>query len=248
MLPEGQDPDDLARSGGPQAIGEVLRRAQPLAEMLFLRETEGQRFDTPEKRAGLERRLRELTGQIADETLRRHYAADMDQRLTAFLGSAARPRRVGRPNAARAARGARAFADPGPRVGIAGAALPTPRHLARRPREAPREIAILAILIGHPSSAGAAFRGGRRARDRQRGARRLSRQIARARPRQAYGAPSAWAQALEFGGPGGRTRAHLEPGRRDAELVVPARRGRDLRRRARPSANHGLATKFRGAK
>ncbi len=150
MLPEGQDPDDLARSGGAQAIGEVLRRAQPLAEMLFHRETDGQRFDTPEKRAGLERRLRELVASIADETLRRHYAVDMDQRLAAFLGLAG-PAQARRP-AERFARGVRraAFADPGPRVGIAGAALPTPRHLARRPREAPREIAILAILIGHP--------------------------------------------------------------------------------------------------
>ncbi len=199
MLPEGQDPDDLARSGGPQAIGEVLRRAQPLAEMLFLRETEGQRFDTPEKRAGLERRLRELTGQIADETLRRHYAADMDQRLTAFLGLAG-PAPARRPPE-RGARGPRRppFADPGPRVGIASAALPTPRHLARRPREAPREITILAILVGHPvllerhfeevaaleiASAGlAAFRD------------KLL-----ALPAPADGAPEAWAQALDSAG------------------------------------------------
>ncbi len=152
MLPEGQDPDDLARSGGPQAIGEVLRRAQPLAEMLFLRETEGQRFDTPEKRAALEKRLRELVGLIGDETLRRHYASDMGQRLAAFLGLAGpTPARPPGRNERFSPRGRRAgFMDPGPKVGIAGAALPTPRHLARRPREAPREIAILAILIGHP--------------------------------------------------------------------------------------------------
>src|ERR1700734_4309384 len=47
LLPEGQDPDDLARSGGPEAIGEVLRGAKPFAETLFLRETEGQTFETP---------------------------------------------------------------------------------------------------------------------------------------------------------------------------------------------------------
>jgi DNA primase len=150
MLPEGQDPDDLVRSAGPAAMGEVLRGAQPLAEMLFLRETEGQRFDTPEKRAGLERRLRELVGVIADETLRRHYAADMNQRLAAFLGLSG-PAPARRP-AERPARGRRAsFFDAGPRVGIAGAALAAPRHLARRPSETPREIAILAVLLGHPS-------------------------------------------------------------------------------------------------
>ena len=63
-----------------------LRPRPPLAEMLFLREAEGQRFDTPERRAALERRLRELTGAIADETLRRHYQADMEARLANFLG------------------------------------------------------------------------------------------------------------------------------------------------------------------
>ena len=196
MLPEGQDPDDLARSGGGQAIGEVLRRAQPLAEMLFQRETEGRRFDTPERRAGLERRLRELVASIADETLRRHYAADMDQRLAALFGPAAPA--PARRSPERFARGARrlGFVDPGPRVGVAGAPLPTPRHLARRPREAPREIAILAILIGHPSLlerhfeevasleiAGAALAA---FRDKLLGL-----------PAQAYGAASAMAEALE---------------------------------------------------
>jgi len=152
MLPEGQDPDDLARSGGAPAIAEVLRGAQPLAEMLFLRETEGQIFDTPEKRAALEKRLRELVGQIGDETLRRHYVADVDQRLAAFLGLVERaaPARRGFERSGRAGRRP-AFFDAGPRVGIAGAALSAPRHLARRPRETPREIAILAVLIGHPA-------------------------------------------------------------------------------------------------
>src|SRR5271170_3389075 len=131
-------------------IGGVLRGAKPFAEMLFLRETEGQTFETPERRAGLERRLRELSGAISDETLRKHYAVDMARRLNALFGSA--------PAVAPAARfrdrprGGRrgAFFDPGPRVGIAGAHLPAPGLAARRPREAPREIAILAILIGHP--------------------------------------------------------------------------------------------------
>ena len=152
LLPEGQDPDDLVRSGGAPAIAETLGRAQPLADMLFNRETEGRAFDTPEKRAALERRLREFTGQIGDETLRRHYALDMERRLAEFLGlgapAAARPER--RERFGRAGRRPGYF-DPGPRVGIAGAALPAPPHrLAGRPREAPREIAILAILIGHP--------------------------------------------------------------------------------------------------
>jgi DNA primase len=151
LLPDGQDPDDLARSGGAEAIAEVLRGAKPFAEMLFARETEGQNFETPEKRAGLERRLRDLTGAITDETLRKHYAADMGQRLQAFFGPAAARFPAARPRVS-GQRGARArgFPDPGPRVGIAGAHLPPPTLGARKSRESPREIAILAILLGHP--------------------------------------------------------------------------------------------------
>ena len=149
LLPEGQDPDDLARSGGREAIAEVIARAQPFAEMLFQRETEGQTFDTPEKRAGLERRLRELTAAITDETLRKHYSADMARRLGLLFGpSAARGPQAPARDRPRSRRGA--VFDPGPRLGIASTPLPAPRLAVRKPRDPPREIAILAILIGHP--------------------------------------------------------------------------------------------------
>ena len=86
LLPEGQDPDDLIRLSGPAAMAEHLKDARPLADMLFMRETDGERFDTPEQRAALERRLGEAVGKIADETLRRHYQADVKRRLSAFFG------------------------------------------------------------------------------------------------------------------------------------------------------------------
>ena len=57
LLPEGQDPDDLVRASGPTAMAEVLKGARPFADMLFARESEDQRLDTPESRAALERRL-----------------------------------------------------------------------------------------------------------------------------------------------------------------------------------------------
>ena len=60
-LPEGHDPDDLVREGGREAIGEVLGAARPLAQVLWMRETEAGGLDTPERRAALEARLAELT-------------------------------------------------------------------------------------------------------------------------------------------------------------------------------------------
>ena len=65
----------------PGAIAEVLAAARPLADMLWARETESGRFDTPERRAGLEARINELDRPIADEAVRRYYRQDLRERL-----------------------------------------------------------------------------------------------------------------------------------------------------------------------
>src|SRR5215211_3988098 len=81
LLPEGQDPDDLARSGGRAAIEEVISVARPLAEVIWSRENEGGSFATPERRAALEARIGELTNGIRDEVVRRYYRQDLTERL-----------------------------------------------------------------------------------------------------------------------------------------------------------------------
>jgi DNA primase len=80
-LPDGQDPDDLARSGGRAAIEDVLGAARPLADVLWTRESEAGSFDTPERRAALEARLGEVTAAVGDETVRRYYKQDFSARL-----------------------------------------------------------------------------------------------------------------------------------------------------------------------
>jgi DNA primase len=81
LLPEGQDPDDLARASGRGAIEEVISAARPLADVLWSREIEGGTFATPERRAGLEARIGELSNTIHDEVVRRYYRQDLAQRL-----------------------------------------------------------------------------------------------------------------------------------------------------------------------
>ncbi|ABD86540.1 DNA primase [Rhodopseudomonas palustris] len=81
LLPEGQDPDDLARSGGRAAIDEVIGSARGLADVLWTREIQSGSFATPERRAALEARINELTNGIRDEVLRRYYRQDMAERL-----------------------------------------------------------------------------------------------------------------------------------------------------------------------
>jgi DNA primase len=80
-LPDGQDPDDLYRSGGRDAIEDVLGAARPLAHMLWARESEAGSFDTPERRAALEARIGEVTNAIGDESVRRYYRQDFSERL-----------------------------------------------------------------------------------------------------------------------------------------------------------------------
>ena len=87
-LPDGQDPDDLARSGGREAIADVLGAARPLAHVLWSRESEQGPFDTPERRAALEARINEVTNAIADETVRRYYRQDFSARLRQLFAPA----------------------------------------------------------------------------------------------------------------------------------------------------------------
>ena len=152
LLPEGQDPDDLIRTSGAPAIAEALKEARPFADMLFLRESDDRPLDTPESRAALERRLGEAAAAIVDETLRRHYQADIKRRLQALFGDD-RPRsgERGAQRPAGSERRGKPFQPRGPRIGVAEAPLPPQDRLARRAREPARELVILAIALGHPA-------------------------------------------------------------------------------------------------
>src|SRR5271170_1921333 len=81
LLPEGQDPDDLARSGGRAAVEEIIAAARGLADMIWSREIEGGSYATPERRAALEARIGELSNGIRDEVVRRYYRQDLAERL-----------------------------------------------------------------------------------------------------------------------------------------------------------------------
>jgi DNA primase len=63
----------------------VMSQAKPLAEMIWSRELKTGTFETPESKAELEARLRQLVAVIADENVRRHYQQDMRDRLNGFF-------------------------------------------------------------------------------------------------------------------------------------------------------------------
>jgi DNA primase len=147
LLPEGQDPDDLARAGGQAALARVIDAARPLVDMLWAREVDAGPLDTPERRALLERRLRDALHAIRDETLRRHYRDEIEARL-----AAARPARA--PYSRQGAPGGRFHKDQRPACGRVDV-KPSPA-LSRNPlfmgatQESPREAMILAALAIHP--------------------------------------------------------------------------------------------------
>lgn len=105
FMPEGQDPDDLVRAGGATAMSAALDRAEPLAGVLWRRETESRPLDTPERRAALRADLRKLVHQIADKDVRSAYGADYAARLQERFAPAPRPKSGSSP-AGRSARGA----------------------------------------------------------------------------------------------------------------------------------------------
>ena len=73
LMPEGKDPDDLIRGQGSSAVQAVLDRALPMVQLLWQRETEGRVFDSPERKAALDKALREKIKLIRDPSIRGHY-------------------------------------------------------------------------------------------------------------------------------------------------------------------------------
>ena len=91
FLPEGQDPDDMIKAKGAAGIEAVLESALALGSFLFQREQEREPLGTAEARAGLRKRLRQLTGQVTDPDLQRELNEDMRRSLDTLFAPAARP-------------------------------------------------------------------------------------------------------------------------------------------------------------
>jgi DNA primase len=86
-LPKGQDPDDLVRAGGREAIDILFSDSQPLVDRIWQNELELTSLLTPEDRASLGRRLRDAARTIADPDLRTQYLAEYNQRLAALFAA-----------------------------------------------------------------------------------------------------------------------------------------------------------------
>lgn len=152
LLPPGQDPDDVVRSGGMEAVRAVVAASRPLIDLVWTRETDGLPLDSPERRAALDARLKAHLARIADVGLRGHWEAELRTRRAALFAPPPREA-AGKAPAGRRRRDGRgvppdAAPSPGARASL----------LARQPdgetaEARVRESAILAGCLCHPAIA-----------------------------------------------------------------------------------------------
>jgi DNA primase len=152
VLPHPEDPDSLIKAKGPQAMQAVLDAAKPLVEVVWDLAVAGRPLDTPERRAALEKEVKDKAFAIADETVRRQYWDTFRDKLF-HLGRA--PRTVRAPaggatfGAARPRRGWKA-PELGPMRGPDGKLPGQGRVTMPEANAAPAERRLLALLIIHP--------------------------------------------------------------------------------------------------
>ncbi|MEO1280628.1 MAG: DNA primase [Pseudomonadota bacterium] len=109
FLSDGQDPDDLIREGGTRAIEATIAAAKPFADIMFEREWGTGTWNTPERRAQLERQLGTLIARIENQDVRNHYQSNIRNRLYEAWSNARRAKPKGSSQANLARAGARGF-------------------------------------------------------------------------------------------------------------------------------------------
>ncbi|MFC2968212.1 DNA primase [Acidimangrovimonas pyrenivorans] len=152
LMPEGQDPDELIKAQGAAGMQAALDAAQPMVRLLWQRETEGKVFDSPERKAALDKSLRAAISKIADPSIRSHYGEEIKQLRWELFGQSRRrpegqggaPRRNGswKP-------GKWSEVKLGPAPTTKNSLLAAASDIAIEDRL--REALILATLIAHPS-------------------------------------------------------------------------------------------------
>jgi DNA primase len=141
MMPDGQDPDDLIKGAGAGAMREKIDGAMPMVNLLWQREIEGKTFDSPERKAALDKALREKIMQIKDSSIRSHYGQAIKDMRWDLFGSA-RPQQGGARHRMWTPKGAKLPAQTSTKASaLAGGTM----H-----EDQLREAVILAILIKNP--------------------------------------------------------------------------------------------------
>ena len=149
MMPEGLDPDDLIKAQGAGAMQKLIDAAIPMVQLLWQRETEGRNFDSPERKAALDKALREKIQLIKDPSIRNHYGQAIKEMRWALFS----PRKSQAPRGG-APRGWTSRQDPWKRdVSPVATARSSALATAGAAEGHLREAVILAAMIMAPSVA-----------------------------------------------------------------------------------------------
>ena len=161
LLPDGQDPDDILRDFGADALNEILQNAMPLDEMLWLEHTQDGNFDTPERRAMLESGLLETVRQIQNPTIAKYYKKSMEDRLYKLFGDQRRTNanqyQNRQPQYNQNRNRYAGFGGRKPLQSGTSALKNSPLVQDMHKGQSPREIVLLMTLIHHPWLVGAFF-------------------------------------------------------------------------------------------
>ena len=136
LMPEGLDPDDVIKQQGAAAMRQLVENALPMVQLLWRRETEGKVFDSPERKAALDKTLREQLQVIRDPNLRGHY----EQTIKDLKWALFRPKRASTGNFQRNTRKGEA----------AGVAKHSALAVGATDEVTLREVVILATLLATP--------------------------------------------------------------------------------------------------
>ena len=139
VLPSGLDPDDLIKAQGAPAMQHVLDQAQPMVNLLWSRETDGRNFDSPERKATLDKTLRAALARIKDPSIRGHYGEEIKRLRWDLFGT--RPAINGKTRKQYQA----------PTAPLATTRASFLANADDQPDDTLREAIILATLIVHPS-------------------------------------------------------------------------------------------------
>jgi len=152
LLPPGRDPDDVLRDEGADAMAALIEGARPLVDMVWAREMEGRDLSTPERRAALEARMREVVAMITDEEVRAHYRDQVNERLKALWRPRAQgPARGQFEPGRRGGAGGRGGFSQKPRFTPATASLKTSALVRQGPGPVPqREMLLVLTVVNHP--------------------------------------------------------------------------------------------------
>lgn len=154
-LPAPEDPDSLIKAKGPAAMQAVLDAAQPLVEVVWRLSTDNRPTDTPERRAALEKELKDKAFAITDETVRWQYLSVFRDKMRALTRPAWVPSqgKGGFSGQGRRADFKRRPGDPplrGPDGRLPGAGKPPPPQVDDAVWLRRAEAKLLSLLICHP--------------------------------------------------------------------------------------------------